>query len=1279
MQCSAVALFVCLVASFVNGLEDEHRRPTGCATARGKPCIFPCRYDGVVYHACTNVDWDHSWCCTSTDEEGGYVVDEWDNCNDDCEEQNPQASPDEGLNYIGEWGRCSEGCQLPTPEPALEPTATVTATNSSVCATTAGVPCVFPCRRSGVLYTTCTTADWDRPWCCTETDRYGNLIISSSEWGDCNDNCETEPERIARNANVNSSNATQCNASCDGYELCFSDEACAYVAYVPHKRWGGPYAFCNALDSPGGCEECFPDWPCRAGAERNVYPAEALALETGDSCAGYRHCLQAMGCTEYSAAAFTDLYRGICAGSEFRAGCVPLPECALPPSSQGAVTERLRATDAQALDRLVAAQWLPAADCGTSFVSCGATNGTLRVVGLDLDAAVPHRASDPQALKAGIAVLRGLTGLTFLRLPAGLHGDLEVLRALTKLTHLALTGPGITGSTDALLHFPRLRFVSLRQTSVTGPIAALARLTALEVLHLQGPGGRAPSVHGPLSALRGLRALQCLNLRSVNVSGALEDVAEWTALREVRLSRTPLIEGSVGALTHLTTLVIEDVPKMRVALPALAGVAGLTVLWLDGVLVLGSLESLQGLPLQVLAVRNPVAPSHVDAPLNAVQRAHFLWVLDLANANVHGDVGALSRLPVRVLSLQAASNGRISGSLKDLARLPLQHLELQDCGVGGPLGALGHMRHLTHLQLVNVSVYTSLYPAAGLPYLSTLFLSGLDFRGDLRPLANFTQRTEMAVALRGMKIRSALPVLPPTIVALDLQGNCFFSSTPVVVDAPALRYLSLKDNHIGCGSSTTSTAQQRGRVVGLLNLAPGSLVNLHGNALECPLPRLPTTALLADPCDENLKLLFVFLNGAVVVVLIVGFVFGNGADLKVPEPDEGRRVWLKFIAIILVVRMLTIGDVVTDLINGGQMFRAIAVEPSCAHMAMYEALTEGEQGARPNATGGVAPLNRGRGPTQRGGRSYSISMDELKTICEDKYNCRLEQESCNVVDPDPNAWFRNLLVTSMAILAVKEVAKIAMTVYYVCRSRVPPAEHRHFCGTGCLSIPLTLAYRPLWAMFTHRPTPQDLLWQMVYDGLCEDVVQFVLQLLFVKCVSQTGLSVVQYLSLFTTVLGLCTVAIRAIAMYFQRRASTTTVSPTESLPSSPSALLASTRRMDVGPVQPNTSTTPPTLIPSSKSAFGVDRRSGPQHCGPGHMGAEKKYTPGAPLEYLSESTEGQGTGSEPASPCLSQPCLLRDYSDGECLAANGVAAHNQSSSFDEELRGPGCGWAGRGR
>ena len=85
-------------------------------------------------------------------------------------------------------------------EPALEPAATVIAMSSSACAKAAGVPYVFPCRRSGILYTTCTTADWDWPWCCAETNRYGNFIISSSECGDCNDNCETEPGPIAPNA-----------------------------------------------------------------------------------------------------------------------------------------------------------------------------------------------------------------------------------------------------------------------------------------------------------------------------------------------------------------------------------------------------------------------------------------------------------------------------------------------------------------------------------------------------------------------------------------------------------------------------------------------------------------------------------------------------------------------------------------------------------------------------------------------------------------------------------------------------------------------------------------------------------------------------------------------------------------------------------------------------------------------------------------------------------------------------------------------------------------------
>merc|ERR1712215_257022 len=54
-----------------------------------------------------------------------------------------------------------------------------------------GVPCVFPFRHRGVTYNSCTYAGgFDKPWCSTATDRYGNHILGN--FGDCNSACPVE-------------------------------------------------------------------------------------------------------------------------------------------------------------------------------------------------------------------------------------------------------------------------------------------------------------------------------------------------------------------------------------------------------------------------------------------------------------------------------------------------------------------------------------------------------------------------------------------------------------------------------------------------------------------------------------------------------------------------------------------------------------------------------------------------------------------------------------------------------------------------------------------------------------------------------------------------------------------------------------------------------------------------------------------------------------------------------------------------------------------------------
>ena len=164
-------------------------------------------------------------------------------------------------------------------------------------------------------------------------------------------------------------------------------------------------------------------------------------------------------------------------------------------------------------------------------------------------------------------------------------------------------------------------------------------------------------------------------------------------------------------------------------------------------------------------------------------------------------------------------------------------------------------------------------------------------------------------------------------------------------------------------------------------------------------------------------------------------------------------------------------------------------------------------------------------------------LADLKSVCEDEPNCKYDQGLCSVVDPDPYAWFRSLLLIDTVLIAVKELIKVAVLLPYVCRGRVPPAALHFFCASSPLNMLLALGHRPLRVLFSRRPSFWDLVLLLLADGLCEDIPQLVTQLLFVKLVSRTGLSFLQSLSLFLTALGLSVMILRSgFAMLFGRNA-----------------------------------------------------------------------------------------------------------------------------------------------
>ena len=150
---------------------------------------------------------------------------------------------------------------------------------------------------------------------------------------------------------------------------------------------------------------------------------------------------------------------------------------------------------------------------------------------------------------------------------------------------------------------------------------------------------------------------------------------------------------------------------------------------------------------------------------------------------------------------------------------------------------------------------------------------------------------------------------------------------------------------------------------------------------------------------------------------------------------------------------------------------------------------------------------------------------QLKSICEYEPNCKYDQGLCSVADSEPNALFRHLLIMDTILIAVKEFIKVVVLFFFLCRGYVPVQVH-FFCANSPIACLLALVYQPVRVLHLRRPSVFDFVLQLLFDGLCEDIPQLLLQIYFVYSVSRTGLSVLQVLSLFLTTLGFSCIILR---------------------------------------------------------------------------------------------------------------------------------------------------------
>jgi len=197
----------------------DSRSPTLCTTIEGKKCIFPFKYEGAEYYACTFADSPTAaWCATGIYTNGTVIPELWGDCNlgglsrcsTESDSTNNIAAVEEQAVEINDVPNVIDlasstttspstttSSSTTTPFPAL-PSSIAPSAGARGCVTISGPavgnPCVFPFTYSGKTYNTCTQwifggEDEGKLWCSTKTDVLGHHINGEGQYGFCPDYC----------------------------------------------------------------------------------------------------------------------------------------------------------------------------------------------------------------------------------------------------------------------------------------------------------------------------------------------------------------------------------------------------------------------------------------------------------------------------------------------------------------------------------------------------------------------------------------------------------------------------------------------------------------------------------------------------------------------------------------------------------------------------------------------------------------------------------------------------------------------------------------------------------------------------------------------------------------------------------------------------------------------------------------------------------------------------------------------------------------------------------
>jgi Leucine-rich repeat (LRR) protein len=781
-------------------------------------------------------------------------------------------------------------------------------------------------------------------------------------------------------------------------------------------------------------------------------------------------------------------------------------------------------------------------------------------------------------LSGSLTSLRGLTRLVYLAAEQNLlEGDLDALGSMPLLEHASLYANFLEGTLAPLRSLSRLRVVYLADNRLEGSLEGLSgSAPTLQQVYLSDNelNGTldilAPSAElfllyasrnrfeGTLDALSPLTRLVYVILEENTLTGDLRAVSNWTRLASLVLTANRL---------HGTLDPLRDV---------VASYHGLEDLYLGDNELEGTLEPLRN-ATHLMWISLP--RNRLSGTLTPLSASSQLTLLHLEENRLSGDLEALRRLE-RLVDVHVFQN-QLRGDVSVLSTCcpELKQVYAGDNGFEGELGSTPWPTTLTHLYLENNLLSGDVAVFQGMTRAVALDLSGNRLYGELAAFAAMTKLRKLHLGGEATAVRASDGLRPlvnhSNLTSLDLRHIGFEGSiehvTAMLQGAfPRLAQLDLSstplqladDVRLALGASvqifnlsSLHASHEAARLASLELYPHPSVIDLTGNPFACPYPSIASSesVVLKDPCRISWASFYVSL--AITCALCVGVKVGlasKHASSSAPSPESPvtsnvftrcRDSGLRHVAPFVGKQLFRAADMVTDVWMALSMIGFIRTsEVQCSRLnsvwVPYFVFSQADDLARFDPAS-FATFGEWIAALQSEFVDSVVEREKYEyahRVCNPSifYGCSVqhpERTEC-VTDPEyaPRfATFEFLVWAMLAVNLCKELVKAGFAMVYLLRRKLPGDGARWVCLQSPLILLGVCIHRETQEMTLYRPTRRDLLWELVYEGLLENLFALGLGLYYSIYVTNVGLTTIDLISLnlsctrlFALCLTICT-------------------------------------------------------------------------------------------------------------------------------------------------------------